>query len=415
MDPAFTYEIVASELHDPAQLAKATDQIIADLHSLDGVGAAAPLETEKPAVIVVGTGGTEATILDRWRQRQAAGNHEPMLLVAIPTDNSLPAALEALARIHQDGGRGHIVMAGDREAVATAIDDLLAASEMRSLRIGVVGEPSDWLVASTADAAAVRTRWGPELVPVDIAPVAAAGASPTATAVALGQRWADQHGAGSPGSVATEPMIPTDELMRAAALHPAMTEAIEQNHLDAITVRCFDLLDAMATSGCLALAELNQHGIVAGCEGDIASVVGMAWVRCLLGATSWMANPATVDPDRGEIVLAHCTVAPSLVDDVELTTHFESGLGVGLRGRFRRQPVTLVRLGGRELDQRWIVDGQVISAGADPHLCRTQATVVVDRAAARELMDHPLGNHIVLVPGHHADRLDTWWRRFVGE
>ena len=38
--------------------------------------------------------------------------------------------------------------------------------------------------------------------------------------------------------------------------------------------------------------------------------------------------------DAGELLLAHCTVAPSMFDDVELHTHFESGLGIGIRGTF---------------------------------------------------------------------------------
>ena len=35
--------------------------------------------------------------------------------------------------------------------------------------------------------------------------------------------------------------------------------------------------------------------------------------------------------------------------------------------------------------------------------------------ALPELLDAPLGNHLVLVPGHHAERLERWWRLVIAE
>ena len=136
-------------------------------------------------------------------------------------------------------------------------------------------------------------------------------------------------------------------------------------HLDAVTVRCFDLLGDPGTSGCLALASLNDEGIVAGCEGDVPSTLAMLLVRYLLGRPSWMANPATVDVDANRLVLAHCTVAPSMLEGFALDTHFESGMGVGIHGHFAHQPVTLLRFGGTDLDECWIVEGDIVANGDD--------------------------------------------------
>jgi L-fucose isomerase-like protein len=113
------------------------------------------------------------------------------------------------------------------------------------------------------------------------------------------------------------------------------------------------------------------------------------------------------------VVLAHCTIAPSLVEDLHLHTHFESGIGVGISGTIPAGPVTLVRLGGVGLERRWLADAEVVGTGEDPDLCRTQATVRLDPAQVAELLEAPLGNHVVLVPGHHAARLDRWWRLVV--
>jgi L-fucose isomerase-like protein len=179
-------------------------------------------------------------------------------------------------------------------------------------------------------------------------------------------------------------------------------------------VRCFDYLGTLTTSGCVALAALNDSGVVAACEGDVASAVAMVLVRALLGEPSWMANPAVIDTEGDRLLLAHCTVAPSMVEDVELHTHFESGLGIGLRGRFAPGWVTLVRLGGSALEHRWIAEAEVVETGSADDLCRTQVTVRLAGARAATLLEAPLGNHLLLVRGRHRQRLEEWWQLAFG-
>lgn len=164
-----------------------------------------------------------------------------------------------------------------------------------------------------------------------------------------------------------------------------------------------------------ALASLNDEGIVAGCEGDVPSTLAMLWVRHLLGQPTWMANPVALDVDRNELVLAHYTVAPSMVEGFALGTHVESGLGVGIGGHFAEQPVTLIRLGGADLDECWITEGDIVGTGDDTDLCRTQATIAVSSGNVGDLLTHPLGNHLVLATGHHERRLRSWWQLAIAD
>ncbi|MBI5088085.1 MAG: hypothetical protein HZB15_04245 [Actinobacteria bacterium] len=141
----------------------------------------------------------------------------------------------------------------------------------------------------------------------------------------------------------------------------------------------------------------------------------MLLVRALLGQPSWMANPASIDVERDQLLLAHCTVAPSMVDGLELHTHFESGLGVGLRGHFAPGPVTLLRLGGAALERRWMAEGDIVSSGTADDLCRTQVVVQLRDERAQHVLDEPLGNHLVLFQGHHRARFERWWRLAFGD
>lgn len=403
----FAYLALASSLHDAATVDRVTACTRATLDKLGGVPTNSPHDHPGwPLAILVATGGTEAQILSLAAQRRAVVPFEPVLLVAHPLHNSLPAALEAMARLHNDGVHGRIVqldgkaIAGDR--LATAMADIGAIHRLHSTRLGQVGAPSEWLVASVPDPELVRARWGVELVPMDI------------HATIASHRHADPRAASDVAVRFSGGAAPTQELVRAAALHPALVAAIEEARVDAVTVRCFDYLTELTTSGCVALAELNTSGIVAGCEGDVASAVAMLLVRALLDQPSWMANPASIDEERNRVLLAHCTVAPALVKEVELDTHFESGLGVGLRGHFAPGWVTLLRLGGPGLDQCWIAEAKLEHSGDATELCRTQVTVRLDGVRAASLLDDPLGNHLVLFHGRHRDRIERWWQLAFG-
>jgi L-fucose isomerase-like protein len=394
----FMYSVVASGLHDAASIDRILAPVTSELEQLGGRRMTGDeFELHTPHVIVVATGGTEQAILDLVRRRHAAEPWEPVVLVTHPLHNSLPAALEALARLRRDGVAGRIVQVSEPGEPATTIADLAAIHRFQHTRLGLVGTPSDWLVASVPHRNAFEAQWGIELVDVDVGE--AIGHHRDAPDVEV-------HAVAVKFTRGREPDL---ETVAAAAMYPTLTRLIEAHRLDAVSVRCFDFITDVHTSGCVALAELNDTGVVAGCEGDIASTVAMLLARELLDQPSWIANPARIDVGSGRLLLAHCTVAPSMVDDLELHTHFESGLGIGLRGTFVPGPVTLMRLGGDRLEHHWFAEGRIEASGDAPDLCRTQVTVHVDDPLD-VLLDDPLGNHLVMVLGHHRSRLERWWK-----
>jgi L-fucose isomerase-like protein len=94
-------------------------------------------------------------------------------------------------------------------------------------------------------------------------------------------------------------------------------------------------------------------------------------------------------------------------------SHFESGIGVGIEGELPGGDVTLVRVGGRELDRLWVANGEALPEPPREGLCRTQLTVGLDAPRLAELLRDPLGNHLVVVPGHHEEHLREWWELMV--
>ncbi|HEX2848933.1 MAG TPA: hypothetical protein VHN98_00185 [Acidimicrobiales bacterium] len=400
----FEFLTVGSALHDAAHLERVTTWISPMLEAAGGAQTSDPQGSENLALVVL-TGGTEHAILSALGSRD---EREPVLLVTHPGENSLPAALEALARLHQQGRPGriaHLTGPHDRAGatrLVEAVTDLEVAATLRRTRLGVLGDPSEWLVASVPSGDDVARSWGPTLVPV-----------PFAEVLETYRRAPGKAGAALSRSVqggATAVLEPTIAAIDDAALvEPVLREIVERRSLDAITVRCFDLVTALGTTGCLALSALNDTGIVAGCEGDVPSALAMRWTSLLLDQIPWMANPAHVDAASGRVLLAHCTVPRALAGDYRLRSHFESGLGVSVAGTLPLGPVTLVRIGGRHLRSLWIAEGTSVPHEPLEGVCRTQLAVDIAASDATTLLDRPLGNHIVVVTGHHAARL----RRFA--
>ena len=365
-------------------------------------------EDSTPIYLLVATGGSEQVILEWWAKRRGTPAAESLSLIAHPGNNSLPAALEVLARLQQDGAPGRIFYlngpddaAGLRE-IEDALHDIGVRRTLQRARIGLVGTPSDWLVASSPDASTIRTAWGPTVVPVEmeevvktLGTVSDANLEPHVSEFVAG---------------ATEVREPTPaDLGEVARLYVALKTLVADHELDALTVRCFDFVQHQQTTGCFGLAQLTDEGIIAGCEGDLISTVGLLWAHELLGLTPWMANPAQLDPARNTLWLAHCTVPRTLVESYRLRSHFESGLGVGIQGALPTGPVTLLRIGGEKMNRLWLAEGEILRSGNAENLCRTQAEIELTRGGTvTDLLRAPLGNHLVLVFGHHLDRLQNW-------
>lgn len=366
-----------------------------------------------PLFFLVVTGGTEQKILQLREKRKRFSPREPAFLLAHPGNNSLPAALEVLARLRQDGEKGRIFFLKGPEdkvgwqQIAEAIQDLNALHTLQQARIGLVGAPSDWLVASSPDPAVVQEVWGPEVVPI--------GFHEFKGSIRTFSEEETQTFLDSLVSKAVKVHEPSKtELEDAVRVYLATRQLVDEYHLDAIAVRCFDLILQLKTTGCFALAQLNDEGTIAGCEGDLVSTVSMLWIAELLHQKSWMANPAQIDIENNALWLAHCTVPRSMVEEYRLRSHFESGLGVGIQGMLTEGPVTLVRIGGKTMEKLWLAEGEIIQSGHAENFCRTQAEVRLLRCGdVGELLKTPLGNHLILVPGHYASRLRGWWETMI--
>lgn len=324
----------------------------------------------------------------------------PLFLLTDGLSNSLAASLEILSWVGEMGGRAEILH-GKAADACERIDAAIAAKRARDAlaasRIGVIGFPSDWLISSAVDYPAARRRWGTEFEEVELGRFDTRFAEVDAReAEEAGRRFAER----AAGIV--EPN--QKDIALAGRAYLALKRLAAELGLDAFTLKCFDMLEKHGTTGCMALALLNEEGITAGCEGDERAVFSMHLGRLVTGETPFMANPAQIDAKSGSAIFAHCTIAPRMTSSFKLRSHFESGIGVGIQGIMEKGPVTVLKVGGRGLDRYFVSAGRIAENLDDSRRCRTQVRIELEEDASYFLRS-PLANHHVILRGDHAAKL----------
>ena len=351
------------------------------------------------SLIYVRTGGTEGLFKELLPRLQGL-SHQTFLLLTSGKSNSLAASLEILSYLRQRGIRGEILH-GSPAYIRTRLSRLEkiedARRELEHTTLGVIGAPSDWLIASDVDKEAVLDRLGISLQYIPMEELKDEYA-PLKDEIVESWNAVACHSTGLPSNV--KQAIPG-----AYRLYKALKGLAGAYGLSGFTIRCFDLLSAVHNTGCLALAKLNSEGLIAGCEGDIPAMLSMMIGRAVTGVSGFQANPSSIDPETGEMVFSHCTVPFDMVSGFELDTHFESGIGVGIRGHIPEGPVTVFKVSG-DLSRHFVCEGELIRNESKPDLCRTQVVLRLPVEAAQYFLNDPIGNHHIILPGHCAEDLE---------
>lgn len=365
-------------------------------------------------IIYIATGGTEELFVNQYDKIVASGNK--VYLLSSCNSNSLAASMEILSYLRKRKIEGEIIHGGNqtiKNYILKLADDIILSRPLNDCRLGIVGKPSDWLISSEVDYKVVRDKLGVELVDISLNEIIDAISS---NDISLNStEYKDVFATFNDVSFTKDcckcKQI-TESLDGAIKIYLALKQLIAKYSLDGLTIRCFDLLSSVQNTGCLALSKLNSEGIVAGCEGDIPSALSMLIAKKIFGKTGFQANPSKIDLEKGEILFAHCTIPISMVDDFQLDTHFESRIGIGIRGFLHNQDITIFKYDGN--DRYFAQEGKIILCGEDSNLCRTQLLIKMDdKNQLRYFMSNPIGNHHIILLGHIKDLIDSFFNSFA--
>ena len=388
---------LTSELHNEHAVDAVTREFLDSLHiEYDLKGSDfSDYATSPLSLIYVRTGGTEGIFKSLLPSLQSKSSR-PFYLLTSGKSNSLAASLEILSFLRQQGLKGEVIH-GNPDYVNRRITLLAKVEEarqkLRGCRLGIIGEPSDWLISSNADKAKIKQQLGIELISVPMQELLDILKNTPVPSPEEGTQLNTSLAKSLPGAV---------------QIYDALKEVVSRHQLQGFTIRCFDLLTAVKNTGCLALAKFNSEGIVAGCEGDVPALLSMKIAQVLTGVSGFQANPAKIDVECGEMLFAHCTIPFNLVERYEYDTHYESGIGIGIRGYMKEGPVTIFKISG-DLSRNFIEEGELIRNQAKPDLCRTQQIIKLRNASrASYFLTDPIGNHHIILPGSHKDLLQEF-------
>lgn len=399
---------LTSPLHDKAAVDAMTKEF------LDGLGVEYSFKGEDfddygtdLSLIYVRTGGTEGRFKELLPLLQGL-SRQTVLLLTSGQSNSLAASMEILSFLRQDGLRGEILH-GSPAYIRSRIEYLESLESARRFMeyttLGVIGDPSDWLIASGVDRDVVFDRLGINLMYIPMEELLEEYSS---LKDEITESWNEMARTMVGESRRTTGL--SSEVKQAIPgayrLYKALKTVVDDYGLSGLTIRCFDLLTSVHNTGCYALARLNSEGIVAGCEGDIPAMISMFIGRAVTGVSGFQANPCGVDPETGEVSFAHCTVPLDMVSGYGLDTHFESGIGVGIRGHIPEGPVTVFKVSG-DLSRHFACEGEILRNESRTDRCRTQVVVKLPPEAARYFLTEPIGNHHIILPGHVAAELEA--------
>lgn len=341
------------------------------------------------------SGGSEAPFLKIYESYSA-----PYYLLAQGDNNSLASSLEILSFLQERGLQGEILY-GDPLAINGRIKTLYRLGEARSFlrqaRYGLFGEPSDWLIASSVSFQKAIDLFGCSFVVI---------------AFEEFKEEIDRHLYEAPKFHPELATMANDNptLKGALEIYGAIKRLVAKYSLTAFSIRCFDLLGVYKNTSCLALALLNEEGLTATCEGDEASLLSMDILRSLTDKASFQCNPSAVNLSARTMLLAHCTIPFSMVSKYEFMTHFESGLGIGIRGSMKTEPVTVFKLAPSLLAYH-VAEGKITENLSRENLCRTQISIQFDEDIEDFLL-HPYGNHLLVAYGSIANDIKEFLKSY---
>lgn len=380
---------IVSSLHEEERINKGTKELLDELIMLSDhdfeVCDIDTLYDGDLALILIQSGGSEQLFLDNLDKLKG-----PYYLLTYGHNNSLAASLEILSFIKDNNLEGE-VLHGSNEYLANRIDELLLTKN-RSFRYGVIGKPSDWLIASNVNYYDASRLHGIELIDIEISEV---------------EEIFDSINDDLSNEV-NKYDYNKNSLNAALKLHKALTIIKDKYSLNGFTIRCFDLLSSLKTTSCLSLGLMNSLGLPCACEGDIPSLISMHVLNQITGFSGFQANPSRIDVNKKEMVLAHCTLPLNMVEKYSLNTHFESGIGVAIKGELKEDVITIFKL-SKNLKDYFVTTGKIIRNLNETNLCRTQIEISVDENI-EYFLTRPYGNHHIIVYGDYKKEIENYMK-----
>ena len=193
--------------------------------------------------------------------------------------------------------------------------------------------------------------------------------------------------------------VNSETLQASAEMYLGMKDVLKKHEANAITINCLGGFYGghIHAYPCLGFHELNNEGLVGGCECDVRSTAVMVAFNGLTRGRPGFISDPVIDTGKRQIIYAHCVASNKVfgpggpANPFSIMTHSEDRQGASVRSIL---PVGYLTTTLEILpDQKEILLHQAKSVGNDPD----------DRACRTKLCAEPIGD---------IEGLFTMWNRW---
>ena len=193
--------------------------------------------------------------------------------------------------------------------------------------------------------------------------------------------------------------VSDETLLTSAAMYLGMKAVLKNHDANAITVNCLGGFYGghIHAYPCLGFHELNNEGLVGGCECDVRSSATMlAFSTMTNGRPGYISDPV-IDTSKRQIIYSHCVASNKVFgpegqsNPFTIMTHSEDRSGASVRSILPvNYKTTTLEI---DMDKKEILFHQAIALGNDPD----------DRACRTKLCAEPVGD---------IEKLFSMWDRW---
>jgi len=337
---------------------------------------------DKPDILMFLTGGSERIAINSVQE------YKFYLILASRENNSWASATEVKAWMNQHNITSMLISFEDENVIELINNFYSVRNGVRRLhgqRLGLVGNPSDWLVSSVVSPFIMQTRLGIDQVDISWNDIIL-----------------DEVKQVAPDFSSLFHSDNEDEVFESGKIYEGLASLVPFYNLNALSVECFSLVNQTCHTACLALSKLNLDGLPSGCEGDTCSALGLMVGYEVCGVIPWMANTAFLANNKA--LFAHCTAPANLYNNFKIETHYETDKGLALSGDLKGEMVTIFRF-ENTLNKMFITLAKVTDHPKCKNACRTQLEVQLIDSAQDYFINNPFGNHHLILPGDWMQRL----------
>ncbi|HEB31041.1 MAG TPA: hypothetical protein ENI15_09225 [Spirochaetes bacterium] len=194
---------------------------------------------------------------------------------------------------------------------------------LRNMRAGYMGENPDIMFSMAADEYGLKKKLGVTVVPIR-------DFEYTKRVEQISDKDARNDWNNVKGEVG-EVRVSEKDGIEASKTFLSMVDLTKELRLNALSINCWSHLKSKI---CLPIARFNDHGIGAGCEGDIHSTIVMRLFYVLNGRSAINGDFMRLYPDENRILFSHCGAGSFSMaktrDDITLHESIETHDGIGV-------------------------------------------------------------------------------------